>query len=98
MGVRIMLGIVVGILGIGMLLYLVPQGTDVLTGTETVATVGDQVISVSDVQDQLSRISRNGQFPPGRQALYPQQVPDQLGYKKSLPREAARLGRRVTAE
>jgi peptidyl-prolyl cis-trans isomerase D len=95
-GVRIMLGVVVGILGIGMLLYLVPQGTDVLTGTEAVATVGDQTISVSDVQDQLSRISRNGQIPPALLSLYTQQVLDQLVYQKSLALEADRLGLRVT--
>ncbi|HWX39154.1 MAG TPA: SurA N-terminal domain-containing protein, partial [Candidatus Sulfotelmatobacter sp.] len=97
-GVRIMLGIVVGILGIGMLLYLVPQGTDVLSGTESVATVGDQTISVSDVQDQLSRISRNGQIPPALLSLYTQQVLDQLVYQKSLVLEANRLGLRVTDE
>jgi peptidyl-prolyl cis-trans isomerase D len=93
-----MLGIVVGILGIGMLLYLVPQGTDVLSGTESVATVGDQTISVSDVQDQLSRISRNGQIPPALLSLYTQQVLDQLVYQKSLVLEANRLGLRVTDE
>ena len=38
-GVRILLGIVVGVLGIGMLLYLVPQGTSDLTGTDAVADV-----------------------------------------------------------
>jgi peptidyl-prolyl cis-trans isomerase D len=97
-GVRIMLGVVVGILGIGMLLYLVPQGTDALSGTEAVATVGDQSISVSDVQDQLSRISRNGQIPPTLLPLYTQQVLDQLVYQKSLALEADRLGLRITDE
>jgi len=97
-GVRIMLGIVVGILGIGMLLYLVPQGTDALSGTESVATVGDQTISVSDVQDQLSRIQRNGPIPPALLSLYTQQVLDQLVYQKSLIVEANRLGLTVTDE
>ena len=97
-GVRIMLGIVVGILGIGMLLYLVPQGTDDLTGSDAVAQVGDQTISVSDVQDQLSRISRNGQIPPALLPIYTQQVLDQLILQKSLVLEADRLGLRVTDE
>ena len=96
LGVRIMLGIVVGILGIGMLLYLVPQGTDDLSGTDSVAQVGDQTISVSEVQDQLSRIQRNGQIPQALQALYTQQVLDQLVFQKSLILEANRLGLRVT--
>jgi peptidyl-prolyl cis-trans isomerase D len=93
-----MLGIVVGFLGIGMLLYLVPQGTDALSGTEAVATVGDQTISVSDVQDQLSRIQRNGQIPPALVSLYTQQVLDQLVYQKSLVLEAQRLGLSVSDE
>ena len=63
-GVRILLGVVVGFLGIGMLLYLVPQDTGTqLTGADVVAEVGDQKISMTDVQDQLNRVSRNGQIP-----------------------------------
>ena len=98
MGVRIMLGIVVGILGVGMLLYLVPQGTNDLSGSDAVAQVGDQTISVADVQDQLSRISRNGQIPQALVPLYTQQVLDQLIFQKSLVLEAQRLGLRVTDE
>jgi peptidyl-prolyl cis-trans isomerase D len=97
-GVRIMLGIVVGILGIGMLLYLVPQGTNDLNGTDNVADVGGQPISVAEVQDQLSRISRNGTIPPALQPLYVNQVLDQLIFEKSLELEADRLGLRVTDE
>src|SRR5580692_6080439 len=93
-----MLGIVVGILGIGMLLYLVPQGTNDLNGTDNVADVGGQPISVAEVQDQLSRISRNGTIPPALQPLYVNQVLDQLIFEKSLELEADRLGLRVTDE
>ena len=97
-GVRIMLGVVVGILGIGMLLYLVPQGTNDVNGSDAVAQVGDQTISILDVQDQLGRISRNGQIPPALLPLYTQQVLDQLIFQKSLALEADRLGMRVTDE
>jgi peptidyl-prolyl cis-trans isomerase D len=96
--VRIMLGLVVGVLGVGMLLYLVPQGTSDLSGSDAVAQVGDQTISVADVQDQLSRISRNGQIPQALVPLYTQQVLDQLIFQKSLALEAQRLGLRVTDE
>jgi peptidyl-prolyl cis-trans isomerase D len=95
-GVRILLGLVLGVLCIGMLLYLVPQGTTDLAGTDNVAEVGNQAISVADVQDQLSRISRNGQIPPALLPLYTQQVLDQLIFEKSLALEADRLGLRVT--
>ena len=77
-GVRIMLGIVVGILGIGMLLYLVPQGTNDLNGSDAVAQVGDQTISVIDVQNLLSKNTRSSQIPPALLPAYTQQALDQL--------------------
>ena len=98
LGVRIVLGIVVGGLGISMLLYLVPQGTSDLTGTDAVAQVGDQTITVLDVQNQLGKITRNGQIPPALVPLYTQQVVDQLIERKMLNLEADRLGLRVSDE
>ncbi|MBZ5644929.1 MAG: peptidylprolyl isomerase [Acidobacteriia bacterium] len=99
MGVRIMLGVILGILCIGMLLYLVPQDTGTeLTGTDVVAQVGDQKITMADVQEQLDRISRNGQIPASIRGLYTQQVLDNLIFQKSLVVEADRLGLRVTDE
>ena len=98
-GVRILLGVVVAFLGIGMLLYLVPQNTGTeLTGADVVAEVGDQKISMADVQDQLNRVSRNGQIPAALLPLYAQQVLDQLIYDRSLELEADRLGLRVSDE
>ncbi len=98
-GVRILLGIVVGILGIGMLLYLVPQQSgNELTNADVVAQVGGQTITTADVQNQLNRISRNGQIPAGLLPLYAQQVLDQLIFERSLELEADRLGLRVTDE
>jgi len=98
LGVRIILGVVVGGLGISMLLYLVPQGTNDLTGTDAVAQVGDQTITVLDVQSQLDKITRSGQIPAALKSLYTQQVVDQLIEKKMLALEADRLGLRVSDE
>ncbi len=97
-GVRILLGIVVGILGIGMLLYLVPQGTDDLSGADNVADVGGQTISVVDVQNQLSKSTRGTQIPPALVPLYTQQALDQLVDEKMLALEAQRMGLRVSDE
>ena len=97
-GVRIMLGIVVGILGIGMLLYLVPQGTNDLTGADNVAQVGDQTISVLDVQNQLNKSTHGTQIPPALQPIYMQQALDQLIEEKMLALEADRMGLRVSDE
>ncbi len=99
LGVRILLGLVVGFLGIGMLLYLVPQDTgSELTGADVVAQVGDQKITTADVQDQLNRVSRNGQIPASLLPLYAQQIVDQLVSQASLEYEADQLGLRVTDE
>jgi peptidyl-prolyl cis-trans isomerase D len=97
-GVRIMLGVVVGILGIGMLLYLVPQGTNDLNAADTVAQVGDQTISVVDVQNQLSKSTHGTQIPPALLPIYTQQALDQLIEEKMLALEADRMGLRVSDE
>ena len=98
-GVRILLGVVVGILGLGMLLYLVPQQSgNELTGADVIAQVGEQTITTADVQAQLTRISRNGQIPASILPLYAKQMLDQLVFERSLELEAERLGLRVTDE
>lgn len=97
-GVRIMLGVVVGILGIGMLLYLVPQGTNDLNGSDNVADVGGQPISVVDVQNKLSKSTRGSQIPPALVPIYTQQALDQLVEEKMLALEADRMGLRVSDE
>lgn len=96
LGVRIMLGVVVGILGIGMLLYLVPQGGNDLTGADNVADVGGQPISVVDVQNQLSKSTHGTQIPAALQGMYTQQALDQLIDEKMLALEADRMGLRVS--
>ena len=98
-GVRVLLGLVIGTLGISMLLYLVPQqSSNEISDVDVVAQVGDQTITMADVQTQLSRITRNGQIPASLLPLYAQQVLDQLIFERSLAFEAARLGLRVTDE
>jgi len=98
-GVRIVLGIVVGALGIGMLLYLVPgQGGTQTESADVVATVGDSSITITDVQQQLQRIERGGQLPAAMAPLYAQQVLKQLVFQHALDLEADRLGLRVTDE
>jgi len=97
LGVRIFLGGVLGLLSLGMLLYLVPSqpGTEI-SDTDVVAKVGDQTITTNDVQNELNRISRNGQISPALTPLYAQQVLQQLIFQRSLIAEAQRLGIQVT--
>ncbi len=96
-GVRILLGVIVGILGIGMLLYLVPQGnSDISTDNNVVAQVGGNAITRDDVTKQLQRIQATGQMPPALAPLYTQQIIEQLVSEKMIELEADRLGITVT--
>jgi peptidyl-prolyl cis-trans isomerase D len=92
-----MLGAVVGLLGLGMLLYLVPgQGTDTVAAADVVALVDNQAITVTDVRSQLSRIERSGSIPAALEPLYAQQVLNELVFQKELAVEAKQLGITVT--
>src|SRR6266566_116977 len=99
LGVRILLGLVVGALGITMLSYLVPTGTNTDTeSNDTVAKVGDQTVSLAEVRQQLSEISRRNQVPKALEGLYARQILTQLVYTKEVQYEANRLGIKVTNE
>src|SRR5215813_283651 len=97
LGVRIMLGVIVGLLGVGMLVYLIPgQGTTTNAPAEVVAQVGDSQITVTDVRTELGRIEQGGQIPQALEPLYAQQVLRQLVFQKELELEAQNLGINVT--
>jgi peptidyl-prolyl cis-trans isomerase D len=97
--VRIFIGVVVGLLAVSMLLYLVPQGP--ATGDaapDAVARIGDQTVTVADVREQFAQISSRGQIPKQLEALYAQQILNQLVFQKELELEGRRLGIRVSDE
>ena len=98
--VKIFIGIFVGLLGISMLLYLVPQGpgTGAEASSDTVARIGDQTVSLAEVRQQLSEIERRGNVPKMMEGLYARQILTQLVYTKEIEYEAARLGIKVTNE
>lgn len=93
LGYRIILGAVVLLLGGSMLLYLVPQspGTGEVS-TDTVAKVGDESISTAEIRQQLSQIEQRNPVPKPLEALYAQQILQQLVFQKELEYEAKRLG------
>jgi len=92
-----MLGVIVGLLGVGMLLYLIPgQGTDSVSAADVVATVDNQSITITDIRAQLGRIERTGAIPAALEPLYAQQVLNELVFQKELAIEAKQLGITVT--
>src|SRR2546426_327785 len=99
LGVRIILGAVIGVLGIGMLSYLLPTGpTADSESNDTVAKIGDQTVSLAEVRQQLSEIERRNQVPKPLEGLYARQILTQLVYTKEVQYEANRLGIKVTNE
>jgi peptidyl-prolyl cis-trans isomerase D len=93
LGTRIVLGVFVGMIGIGMLLYLVPsQAGTAATGVDVVATVDGQPVTRTEVQAQLQKIQQGQQIPAALAPLYAQQIIEQLVFEKELEVEAARLG------
>ena len=98
LGVKILLGVVIGIIGLSMLLYLVPgqgTGTSAAAG-DVVAQVAGQPVSVAEVRQQLTRLTQGGQMPPSLAPLYTQQIIDQLVFERMLEEEAKRLGLSVS--
>jgi peptidyl-prolyl cis-trans isomerase D len=93
-GVRILFGVIIGLIAISMLLYLVPQGTNTgeAASTDTLAKVGDQTVSVADVRTQLAEISKRNNIPKQLEGLYAQQILNQLVFQKEIEYEAKRLG------
>ena len=88
-----MLGVIVGLLGVGMLLYLIPgQGTESVSAADVVATVDNQSITVTDIRAQLARIQRTSAIPAALEPLYAQQVLKELVFQRELAVEAKQLG------
>jgi peptidyl-prolyl cis-trans isomerase D len=92
-GVRILFGVVIGMLAVSMLLYLVPQGPNSAeTSTDVVARVGDQTVTLADVHQKLDDIRRNNPIPKQVEALYARQILNQLVFQKEVEYEAKRMG------
>ena len=92
-GVRILFGIIIGMLALSMLLYLIPQGPDsAATSGDVVARVGDQSITLADINQRLSEIRQTNQVPRQLEGLYANQILKQLVFQKEVEYEAKRLG------
>jgi peptidyl-prolyl cis-trans isomerase D len=97
--VKVVLGVVLGIICLSMALTLGVGSFGTLTDSgDALARVGGADITQNDVQTLLARVSRNQPIPPMMRDLYARNVLDQLVLQKSLELEATRLGLRVTPE
>jgi peptidyl-prolyl cis-trans isomerase D len=96
-GVRILFGVIIGVLALSMLLYLVPQGPDTAQSAgDVVAKIGDQSVTLADITQRLDQIRQNNNVPAQLEGLYAAQILKQLVFQKEIEYEAKRLGISVT--
>jgi peptidyl-prolyl cis-trans isomerase D len=92
-GVRILFGIIIGMLALSMLLYLIPQGPDSgQAAGDVVAKIGDQSVTLADIDQRLNEIRQNNPIPRQLEGLYANQILKQLVFQKEVEFEAKRLG------
>ena len=99
--VRIVLGVLLGLVALSMLVYLVPGGFGGgganATGQDTVAVVGDEKITTVDVDRAISAVTRNQpNLPKGLMAMYLPQIVNQLVEAKAMAYQARRMGLQVS--
>jgi peptidyl-prolyl cis-trans isomerase D len=95
--VKVVLGVVLGMVSVGMLLYLVPMpNTPIDAEAGGLADVGGQRITIADVQRQLNLVSQRQQIPNQMRGIYAQQIFDQMVFDRLLDLEGKQLGITVT--
>ena len=101
-GVKILMGVVLGLICLAMVITLVPGlipgTTSGMASADTIARVGTEDISRQDVESMLNRELRGQQLPPSFKGLYAKQVLDQLISEKALEIEGDRIGLKVTPQ
>ncbi len=99
--VRILLGVLLGLVALSMLIYLIPGGAggSGSGGQNTVAVVGDETVSTVDVQRAVDRVTQNQpNLPRGLMAMYLNPLVNQLVEAKALAYKARQMGLRVSDE
>ena len=99
--VRIVLGVLLLLVALSMLVYLVPGGFGATGsgGQNTVAVVGDQQVTLLDVQRAVDRITRNQpNLPKGIMGMYVPSLINQLVEAKAMAYQAGQMGLKVSDE
>ncbi len=97
--VRILLGVMLGMVALSMLVYLIPgAGTTTAAdqNDQVVAEIGKDVLTLHDVELGIQSQLRTNQIPPDLvQVVIPQQV-DQMVEERAIAYEAKQLGFEIT--
>ncbi len=98
--VRILLGVLLGLVALSMITYLVPSGpgTDTNVDPSVVATVGSESETAQEVSKTITSMTRNRQLPPELLSIYVPQIIQQMINERAMAYEAGRLGLKVSAD
>ena len=97
--VRILLGVLLGVVALSMLTYLIPSYSTGQSPTDVVvAEVGSDTITLPDVQRLIQNTVRGRQLPPEILPNFIPQMIDNVVIEHALAYEASRLGYEVTNE
>lgn len=100
--VRILLGVLLGLVALSMLVYLIPGGLGGDTsaaGQDTIAIVGDEKITTVDVERAVDNITRSQpNFPRSMLGFYVPSLINQIVEEKAMAYQARRMGLRVSDE
>jgi len=97
---RIMLGAILGVVSLGMLLYLIPgQGVPNAGGDDqTVANVGGTKITTREVYRRIQAVFKNNPMPPDVLEVYVPQLIEAMVADQAVAYEAQQMGFKVTDE
>src|SRR5947209_7220532 len=97
--VRILLGVLLGLVALSMLVYLIPGGpsTGGTTGENVVASVGGEKITATDVERQIQGLTRGqSNLPKSILAMYVPTIVNQLIEGKAMAYKAREMGLRIS--
>ena len=97
--VRILLGVLLGLVALSMLVYLIPNygGGGSSSGyDQVVAEIGGRDLTLREVDVQIQAMRRNRQIPNELLHVYVPQAIDQMITERAMAYEAGRLGYRVS--
>jgi peptidyl-prolyl cis-trans isomerase D len=96
---RYLLGGVLGIVALSLVVTLIPgYGTPTGAPEQLVAEIGNEQLTIRQVQMQIQNLTRNRQVPAEMVQHYVPQLIDQMITERAIAYQAERLGFRVTDE
>src|SRR5581483_4574288 len=96
--VRVLLGVLLGMVALSMLVYLIPgAGTPIGDpNDQVVAEIGKTAVTVPEVEQQLRNVLQNRQIPPEFMDVYIPQLIDQAIGDRAMAYQAQQLGFKIS--